>query len=480
MRIGIMRKRIGSLTASVLLALCLLGFSAGEVWAAPLGPVTIPVPMDQTYTNTGLDAAPGNTFSYVLTARSPGYPMPTGSVAGVYTFSMSGNASRTLDFSFTAAGIYYYDIAHTTSAVPGYIYDNETYTIEIYVKSDLTTSVSVYKPNLTGMKTGSVEYKHSSNFQSASINKIISGSPSSPSSFSFRLTRVSPSSAPVPAGSVSGVRTLGRSGAGLLNLGTWSYTAAGTYTYRVTEVNTGASGYTYDTEVYTITDTVTPDVNGLLQVVRGITDHTGGPVTSMAFTNSYSYTPPPVDPPRPPRPPRPPIIPTSVVPPDPDPDPPIVPPPTPEPTPTNISPSEPPVTISGKPVPLDDNEKPAWALLNLILCIAGAILGVIMIVRAILRKKERERDEKEQYGYENDENGKQKQVYKKWLVVTAILAIAGVIFFILTEDMRNPMVIIDRWTIVNLLIFVAEIVFYYLTFRKKDESEEEEENTMKA
>ena len=62
-----------------------------------------------------------------------------------------------------------------------------------------------------------------------------------------------------------------------------------------------------------------------------------------------------------------------------------------------------------------------------------------------------------------------------WLIVTIIMAVAGVIVFILTEDMRLPMVLTDSWTILSAVIFVIGIVGAVLAFKKEKEEFQEGE-----
>ncbi|SDJ78342.1 sortase, SrtB family [Lachnospiraceae bacterium G41] len=64
------------------------------------------------------------------------------------------------------------------------------------------------------------------------------------------------------------------------------------------------------------------------------------------------------------------------------------------------------------------------------------------------------------------------------IILEVIFAIAGVIIFILTEDMRLPMVIIDKWTPVMLLLLVGSVLAEFTLTRykrsKKDKKENEE------
>jgi len=78
----------------------------------------------------------------------------------------------------------------------------------------------------------------------------------------------------------------------------------------------------------------------------------------------------------------------------------------------------------------------------------------------------------------NREEGKrQKQCRFLWFLLSVIMGVVGIIVFILTEDMTRPMVLVDKWTIVNVLIFIVEIIAITLTFkRKKNNNDNKEEN----
>ena len=62
------------------------------------------------------------------------------------------------------------------------------------------------------------------------------------------------------------------------------------------------------------------------------------------------------------------------------------------------------------------------------------------------------------------------------IILEVIFAIAGVIVFILTEDMRLPMVIIDKWTPLMLLLMIGSILAEFILTRykrpKKDKKED--------
>ena len=102
-----------------------------------------------------------------------------------------------------------------------------------------------------------------------------------------------------------------------------------------------------------------------------------------------------------------------------------------------------------------------WALLNLILCLLGILLATLSLIKALRWKKDVEKE-----GYLEV-----RTVRYLWLIITTILAVVGVIFFLLTEDMRLPMVIVDIWTIINAIIFAMGIISLWLTFKKEKAKE---------
>jgi hypothetical protein len=110
-----------------------------------------------------------------------------------------------------------------------------------------------------------------------------------------------------------------------------------------------------------------------------------------------------------------------------------------------------------------------WALFNLILAAAGLILGVVAVTRAASRKKREENgSEEERDAYETEEETqKRKRIRLVWLITAIIMAAAGIVVFLITEDMSRLMALMDNWTIVNLIIFAAELIGIRLAFRRK-------------
>jgi len=117
------------------------------------------------------------------------------------------------------------------------------------------------------------------------VIKQVDGKPLTASVFTFELSAENPSN-PMPDGSTDGVKRMSVIGPGRVEFGAWYYAHEGIYHYTVSEINTGAAGYIYDTNVYTITDTVWIE-NGQFKESRTITDSSGAEATELLFVNKY-------------------------------------------------------------------------------------------------------------------------------------------------------------------------------------------------
>ena len=61
--------------------------------------------------------------------------------------------------------------------------------------------------------------------------------------------------------------------------------------------------------------------------------------------------------------------------------------------------------------------------------------------------------------------------WHRWYILSVVSAIASVIVFILTEDMRLPMVWIDRWTFLMIVLVLMQAPGVFVKLRKKYEEE---------
>jgi pilin isopeptide linkage protein len=283
--------------AACLALACLLGaLFAPTAYAAGPGEITLTV--QQAFAG---DTATDIVCTYRLTAKAAGNPMPQGSGTNGYVLTLAGNASAQIgpiSFVSVGAGIYVYELVHETSDKPGYTYDRQVYTVEIYAQNGqngLEITAVAYTLNRTKALGLSFAHTYDSGTARPSdpklmvdppVIKTVSGSPSTAAAFSFRLVPANPDN-PMPAGSSNNSKTVTVTGSGSAEFGTWSYTKEGVYTYIVHEVDTGLTGYTYDTAVYVITDAVAA-ADGQLVLTRVVTNNAGKRVSSMAFINKYT------------------------------------------------------------------------------------------------------------------------------------------------------------------------------------------------
>jgi pilin isopeptide linkage protein len=235
-----------------------------------------------------------NKFSYKLRPLMSGYPMPHGSSEDGYDFTIEGtNSVQIGPINYTKQGLYKYEIFQQIRAEkPGYSYDKRVYTVEVHVDSSLAADVIVNNQDNT--KANKIEFMNNHGVLPSDPNlmvdppvkKTVFGNPEKNSAFIFRLAAQSPLN-PMPPGSVNGIKTITITGSGEGEFGTWSYDKEGVYYYVISEVNSGETGYTYDTAVYTITDSVRIE-NGRLAVSRIVTNDTNKQVASLVFNNKYN------------------------------------------------------------------------------------------------------------------------------------------------------------------------------------------------
>lgn len=115
--------------------LCLLTMMAGAVAQAAQEPVTARVPVRQEFKMEYAPEVPEDTAGYVLTPED-GAPLPEGADEEAYRFTLSGNETKELAFTYSHADIYTYTLAQTgQEEKEGYTYDDQIYTIFVYVKN---------------------------------------------------------------------------------------------------------------------------------------------------------------------------------------------------------------------------------------------------------------------------------------------------------------------------------------------------------
>ncbi len=242
-------------------------------------------------------------FDYELTAL-PGADglgdLPATATGSTYTFTMSGET--TADpfgaITFTHPGVFDYQLRQIDAGTVGYTYDATDYrvTLEVAGRSDGSFAIAAAAAQAVGSEGKAASLVFSCLYAvdptdpnlmaNPSVNKTVQGPAPRDEQWEFDLTAQDPTN-PMPQGSDDGVKTVLITGSGSAEFGQWSYAAAGTYVYTVTEKNTGLLGYTYDPAVYTITDYVTPG-EGRLVLERVLTNAMNKRVESFDFVNDFT------------------------------------------------------------------------------------------------------------------------------------------------------------------------------------------------
>jgi hypothetical protein len=126
--------------------------------------------------------------------------------------------------------------------------------------------------------------------------------------------------------------------------------------------------------------------------------------------------------------------------------------------------------------------KPAWAILNVLLTIAGIVISIITILRAVNQKKIENKNVDNQCSamvrntdnFNNDvfvDLIKHKEQYNKKrrlgaLISMYVLSIGALIFLLIVQDFRGIIAIFDRWVIIHAILFIGVIICNKLVFRK--------------
>ena len=99
----------------------------------------------------------------------------------------------------------------------------------------------------------------------------------------------------------------------------------------------------------------------------------------------------------------------------------------------------------------------SWSILSLILAVLGAVFAVMTAARVVFKKKDN-RDM--QSGVQDDtaEKEETKQHRNICFAAAIVMAVAGIIAFIIFNDMSMPIVLVNIWTIVNAILFAVEMV----------------------
>ena len=146
----------------------------------------------------------------------------------------------------------------------------------------------------------------------------------------------------------------------------------------------------------------------------------------------------------------------------------VTPKPTSTPAPTSKPTASPTIEPTSTPKPMATEEtviiiepnatpeiagKGHWALINLISAIGSVLFGILLLVSK----------------HEDDDETRKRN--RMWKIVAVVDALAAIVVFALTENMKLSMVLVDKWTILMVLLIIGNIVSF--AFGKKYHDEEE-------
>ena len=452
------KKKVLALILSLMMivSLCCAFTASAYAEVAPgYASVTLSQSFSATNNHEPLSNDPGLNVTYRLTPAA-------GQDGSIDRSEMVLNNAQdgTFNFVFMHAGVYTYTVKPDVTDGNFFTYDHTGYTIKIFVKNmpdgSLLPAVTIWNEDGTQKLSEGNSLKYEQVYDLVIVpleltdaddplgQKVVLGVPSASAIFNFSFRPVSMNALnltvqPMPTGTDNnGILTLSIDGAGRFPVGSLTFTEPGTYVYQLSENNDGAAGYTYDTRIYYVTFELKlgddPATHQYLSGTRTITLN-GNVVYTAVFQNTYQ---------------NPVTYPTFV---DDLPEPGDLP---------NVGPYEPnvnepepkpePEPIPDQPVP--QTERTAWALVNLISAIATVGLSVGTLGSFVKNDKTLE-----------DAESKKKLRSK---LISVVPAVGSVLTFVLTEDMRAPMVMVDKWTLLMGGILGADGLTTYFTRVKKD------------
>ena len=238
-------------------------------------------------------------FTFVIEALTPGAPLP----ANTAVQNAANGAVAFESIEFTAVGVYKYKIYESKeNPIGGFTYDGRFYEVTVTVTDNgnaqlLASVIRVVKENEneSGRQLNENEIISFENAYEArpvdvtlSGEKILTGKTMQGNDFQFHLEALT-AGAPMPIEA-----TVRNTDKGAIAFEKITYTKAGTYVYRLTEVVGTDERFDYDTSVYEITVTVTDNSQGVLSASVTMTKNSVV-ATGIVFRNGFVPTSIPYD-----------------------------------------------------------------------------------------------------------------------------------------------------------------------------------------
>ena len=120
-----------------------------------------------------------------------------------------------------------------------------------------------------------------------------------------------------------------------------------------------------------------------------------------------------------------------------------------------------------------------WALINLICAIVTVLFGLLLLISKRHKDEDDKEDDETKQQTNNDDEEKE-QEKKRGLftrVLAVLIAIASVVFFLVTEDLSLDWTWTDQWTIWMVVLGIVQIVVFFIgrKWKSVDNDDEDEE-----
>ena len=153
-----MKKLTSVFFALLITAMCCIT-TALPAYAAELPGVSVPV----TISLSGTLPYPPENYTVVLKAEDAAYPMPSGTISGAYTVTITGKGTKNFPvISYDRVGVYTYRIYQVAGTNKKCTYDETVYTLLVQItnKDDYSglEATAVLYPDSDGEKVSGAEF----------------------------------------------------------------------------------------------------------------------------------------------------------------------------------------------------------------------------------------------------------------------------------------------------------------------------------
>ena len=140
--------------------------------------------------------------------------------------------------------------------------------------------------------------------------------------------------------------------------------------------------------------------------------------------------------------------------------------------------AENPGLVAGPLAEAGDDEVPlavraGWSLVNLLLTIFTALAAAWQLISR--KKKDENEDEENTQNAQTTEEEDQDNRRSRLRLLSLVPAVGSVLLFIFNENLRNPMILVNRLTVVMVMIAAVQVALMVLTAQSEDDEDDRQE-----